>query len=172
MNIDNKTVVSVDYHLTARENSGAVEELVEKTDSSHPFVFLFGSGNLLELFEKNLKGKKKGDKFDFYIDAANGYGVRDEEYVANIPLDSFKGKDGELDEEMIQVGNSLPMVDNQGNRLEGEIIDITSEFVRMDFNHPLAGMELHFVGEVLDVRAASAEEIAHGHVHGPGGHHH
>ena len=65
----------------------------------------------------------------------------------------------------------LPILDNQGNRMEGIVEEITDEFVKMDFNHPLAGQDLHFVGEILDVRKASSEELDHGHVHGAGGHH-
>jgi FKBP-type peptidyl-prolyl cis-trans isomerase SlyD len=170
MTISDKKVVSVNYHLTSKTDKG--EELVEKTDKDHPFVFLYGSGGLLEDFEKNLKGKKVGDAFDFHIEAAKGYGLRDESYVVNIPSEAFKGEDGKIDTETIQVGSNLPMVDNEGNRMEGLVLEITPEFIRMDFNHPLAGQNLHFSGEVLEIRDATAEELSHGHVHGPGGHHH
>jgi FKBP-type peptidyl-prolyl cis-trans isomerase SlyD len=64
------------------------------------------------------------------------------------------------------------MTDAEGNQLLGKVMQITDKFVEMDFNHPLAGYDLHFIGEVLDVREASAEELDHGHVHGPHGHHH
>jgi FKBP-type peptidyl-prolyl cis-trans isomerase SlyD len=73
---------------------------------------------------------------------------------------------------MVKVGNTLPMTDNEGNRLQGVVEEITDVHVRMDFNHPLAGQDLRFKGIVLDIRDASAEELAHGHVHGPHGHHH
>src|SRR5687767_3837437 len=117
MTVADKKVVSVNYHLTAKTKDG--ENLVEKTDKDNPFVFLYGSGGLLPDFEKNMKGKKAGDTFDFYIDAANGYGVRDESYVVNIPSEAFKGEDGELDDEAVKVGSTLPMVDNEGNRMQG-----------------------------------------------------
>ncbi|KAJ1498861.1 hypothetical protein HMI54_012317 [Coelomomyces lativittatus] len=64
------------------------------------------------------------------------------------------------------------MQDQEGNHFQGEIISVDAEQVEMDFNHPLAGLDLHFKGEILSVRDAQAEEIAHGHVHGKGGHHH
>jgi len=64
------------------------------------------------------------------------------------------------------------MHDQEGNRMQGLVVEITDTFVKMDFNHPLAGKNLHFIGEVLEVRPASLEELSHGHVHGPGGHHH
>lgn len=168
MKIENNTVVSVNYNLSIK----GTNEQVEQTSKENPFVFLFGAGGLLPDFENNLNGKNPGDAFDFFIDAANGYGVRDEQHVVMIPIDAFLGEDGKLDEENVKVGITLPMVDNEGNRLYGQVMEITKEHVKMDFNHPLAGKDLHFKGEVLEVRAATAEEIAHGHVHGPHGHHH
>ena len=170
MIIESKKVVSVNYHLTVNENNQEI--LVEKTDAEHPFVFLFGAGGLLEAFESNLKGKKVGDSFDFRIDAENGYGLVDEDSIVTIPIDAFKAEDGTIDEEMVKVGNTLPMTDNEGNRLQGVVDEITDVHVRMDFNHPLAGQDLRFKGIVLDIREASAEELSHGHVHGPHGHHH
>ena len=73
---------------------------------------------------------------------------------------------------MFQVGAVVPMSDNEGNHLRGNIIEVTPEYVKMDFNHPLAGTDLHFSGEILSVRDATQDEIAHGHAHGPGGHQH
>lgn len=168
MVIENNKVVSVNYNLSLK----ATGEQVEQTSKEHPFVFLFGAGGLLEDFENNLKGKKAGDTFDFFIEHARGYGVRDEQHVVMIPIAAFLGEDGNLDAENVKVGVTLPMVDNDGNRLYGKVEEITSEFVKMDFNHPLAGKDLHFKGEILEIRAASEDEIAHGHVHGEHGHHH
>jgi len=98
--------------------------------------------------------------------------VRDEQHIVMIPIDAFLGEDGNLDEENVKVGVTLPMIDNEGGKLYGMVKEITKEYVKMDFNHPLAGQDLHFKGEVLEVRAASEEELAHGHVHGEHGHHH
>ncbi|MDQ3046455.1 MAG: FKBP-type peptidyl-prolyl cis-trans isomerase [Bacteroidota bacterium] len=168
MTIENNSVVSVDYNLSIKGTS----EQVEQTSKEHPFVFLFGAGGLLEDFESNLRGKKAGDTFDFFIESARGYGVRDEQHVVMIPMEAFLGEDGKFDEENVTVGGTLPMVDNDGNRLYGKVMEINTEHVKMDFNHPLAGQDLHFKGEVLEVRAASEEELAHGHVHGPHGHQH
>ena len=80
--------------------------------------------------------------------------------------------DGAFDDSRVKVGNDLEMSDADGNPLMGKVISINEQHVEMDFNHPLAGNELHFIGEVLDVREATAEELEHGHVHGPHGHHH
>jgi FKBP-type peptidyl-prolyl cis-trans isomerase SlyD len=168
MTIENNTVVSVDYNLTVK----GTEEQIEKTSKENPFVFLFGAGGLLEDFETNLRGKKAGDSFDFFIESSRGYGVRDEQHVVMIPAEAFQGEDGKFDSENVKAGVTLPMVDNEGNRLYGKVMEITAEHVKMDFNHPLAGTDLHFKGEVLEVRQATADEISHGHVHGPHGHHH
>jgi FKBP-type peptidyl-prolyl cis-trans isomerase SlyD len=113
-----------------------------------------------------------GDAFDFFISATQAYGDYDEDKLVDIPIEAFKGEDGELDTEMVQIGNELPMVDTDGNRLLGIVEEVTDKVVRMDFNHPLAGNDLHFTGYVINVREASQEEISHGHVHGQGGHHH
>jgi len=172
MNIEKNSVVSLGYTLKTRIGLSLEEKQVEKTDASHPFVFIFGARMLLPDFESNIRGKKSGDKFDFFISAEEGYGIKNDKHVMNIPIDSFKKPDGTLDLNEIKVGNMLTMNDNQGNQLQGKILEVTAVHVRIDFNHPLAGHELHFTGEVLNVRLATAEEISHGHVHGPGGHHH
>jgi FKBP-type peptidyl-prolyl cis-trans isomerase SlyD len=89
-----------------------------------------------------------------------------------IPIEAFVAPGEELDTEMVAEGNFLPMVDDQGNHMQGLVVEVGADFIVMDFNHPLADKDLHFSGEVLDVREASAEELAHGHAHGPGGHNH
>lgn len=172
MNIEKNAIVSLGYTLKTCNGLSLEENQVEKTDANHPFVFIFGAGMLLSDFENAIRGKKSGDKFDFFISAEKGYGVRNDKYVMNIPIDSFKSPDGTLDLNEIRTGNMLTMNDNQGTRLQGKILEVTAVHVRMDFNHPLAGQELHFIGEVLNVRIATSEELSHGHVHGPGGHHH
>ena len=90
----------------------------------------------------------------------------------SVPADSFKDQDGNLDTNVIKVGNVLPMMDDQGHQFQGIVCEITPDAVIMDFNHPMAGKELNFTVTVADVRPATAEELEHGHVHGPGGHHH
>lgn len=168
MIIEKNSVVSVNYLLSLKETG----EKVEETSKENPFVFIFGTGGLLEDFEGNLQGKKIGDSFDFYVEHKRGYGVRDEQHLVMIPIEAFLGEDGTFDKENVKIGVTLPMVDNEGNRLYGQVMEITPENVKMDFNHPLAGKDLHFKGEVLEVRKATEDELAHGHVHGEHGHHH
>jgi FKBP-type peptidyl-prolyl cis-trans isomerase SlyD len=172
MTIANNKVVSVNYKLTVSDNNFQSEDLVEETSAENPFTFLFGSGGLLEEFESNLNGLAAGASFDFKISASNGYGHASQENVVRIPIQAFVAPGEELDTEMVAEGNFLPMVDDQGNHMQGLVVEVGADFVVMDFNHPLAGKDLHFVGSVLEIREASADEIAHGHVHGPGGHHH
>lgn len=170
MTVSEDKAVLVNYYLTASKNNQP-EELIEETSKDHPFAFLFGYGNVLPDFEAALSGKQKGDKFDFHIGAKNGYGLYENEYVIKIDRKAFE-VDGAFDTERVQEGRELEMRDADGNPLIGKVMTISSTHVEMDFNHPLAGYDLHFIGEILDVREATDEEKDHGHIHGPGGHHH
>ncbi|MBA3707096.1 MAG: FKBP-type peptidyl-prolyl cis-trans isomerase, partial [Bacteroidetes bacterium] len=98
MTIESNTVVSVNYNLSLKETG----EQVEQTSKEQPFVFLFGSGGLLEDFETNLRGKKQGDTFDFFIEHKRGYGVRDEQHIVMIPIEAFLGEDGKMDNENVK----------------------------------------------------------------------
>lgn len=171
MTIEKNSVVSVNYRLMVSAGT-AEKELVEETTPERPFVFLFGVGGLLEEFEGNLAGLKSGDTFDFTIKAENGYGISTPENVVKIPMAAFVAEGEELDTEMVKVGNYLPMVDDKGNQMQGVVVAIESDHITMDFNHPLADKDLHFSGSVNETRPATEEELAHGHVHGPGGHNH
>lgn len=167
MKIGNKKVVSLTYELKLNDDKG---EMVQKVDKDRPFVYLFGVGRLLPLFEKNLEGKMSGDNFTFGLNADEGYGQIDEKAVVPLAKSIFE-VDGKMDEDFIKVGNIVPMQNDQGQPLNGNIIEITEDKIVMDFNHPLAGQNLHFSGEIIEVRDASEEELTHGHAHGPDTHH-
>lgn len=163
-------VVTITYDLSVTdENQEKV--LVESAEADAPMVFLFGQSGLPEEFESQLSGKAAGDAFQFSLTPEQAYGDYDQQAVVDIPKNVFE-VDGKIDEEMLQEGNFLPMSDNQGNHMQGKIVEIGTETVKMDFNHPLAGMVMHFDGKVADVREATKEEMDHGHVHGEGGHQH
>jgi FKBP-type peptidyl-prolyl cis-trans isomerase SlyD len=168
MKISPNSVVNLTY--TLRENDPA-GEIVEKVEKDHPAVFLIGVGALLEDFETNLKGLQAGDSFSFGIEAASAYGELDPHAVVELPISTFV-VDGKLLTELLEVGKVVPMSDESGRPLNGTVISFDDKKVVLDFNHPLAGKNLHFSGEILSVRQASAEELDHGHVHGDGGHHH
>jgi FKBP-type peptidyl-prolyl cis-trans isomerase SlyD len=170
MTINDNKVVSLTYELRTDDENGQ-PTLVEKVEQDNPMVFLYGVGGLLERFEDNIRGKSIGDTFEFSINPEEGYGEFDEEAVVTLPKDVFK-VNGKIDDNMLQPGNFIPMTDNEGNRLQGKVLEIEDENIIMDFNHPLAGKNMHFKGEVVGIRDATAEEMEHGHVHGEGGHHH
>ncbi len=168
MIIEKNTVVSLHYRLTENDAAG---ELVEETFGSQPLVFLYGAGQMIQEFERQLEGKAQGDDFSFGIKSEEAYGEHDPDAVVLLPISTFE-MDGEIDHEMLTPGNVIPMSDDQGNRLNGVVTEVNDEGVTIDFNHPMAGVNLYFTGTIESLRAASAEEVAHGHVHGPGAHQH
>ncbi|MCC6819001.1 MAG: FKBP-type peptidyl-prolyl cis-trans isomerase [Bacteroidia bacterium] len=165
MEIGKNRVVSLTYTLTI--NSG---EVVDTATNEQPFTFIHGLGMTLPLFESNLQNLKAGDAFDFNIDAENGYGISSEEFKVSIPREVFNGP--EVPADILQIGNMVPMQDQDGNPMNGVILEFDDSTVKIDFNHPLADQDLTFKGEIISVREATSEELDHGHVHGPGGHHH
>ncbi|MCX7696984.1 MAG: peptidylprolyl isomerase [Bacteroidales bacterium] len=167
MKIEKNTVVTLKYRLTENDKAGS---LIEEVTEQDPFIFLFGQGQLLPKFEENLKGLEIGHTFSFTLTPEEAYGEYLEENIVDIPIQIFM-KNGKIDKDILFEGNVVPLQDQQGNVFEGVILDIGLENVRMDFNHPLAGKSLHFEGEILGIREATAEEIAHGHAHTPGGRH-
>lgn len=163
MKISPKSVVTLSYRL---ENDK--KELVDEASREQPFAFIHGIGQTLPEFDKNLEGLASGESFAFSLTAEEAYGTYNDELKVDIPRANFEG----APEGSLVVGKTLPMDDGQGNPLLGLVTEVTDLSVRMDFNHPLAGENLHFSGEIIDIREATESELDHGHVHGPGGHHH
>ncbi len=165
MIIANKTVVLCHYTLREGTETG---QLIESTEGGEPLGYIQGIGMMIPLFETNLEGKQAGDAFSFGIKAVDAYGEYNEEDVAEIPKAAFN-LEGVTAEEVFVEGEILPLEDENGNQMQGIITGVTAETVMVDFNHPMAGTDLHFTGHVHSVRAATDIEIAHGHVHGEGG---
>ncbi len=161
MIIENNKVVALKYELRINSKDG---RLVEKVENERPLEFIYGIGNMLKDFESNIGGLKQGDSFDFSINADNAYGQINDEMIVELPKDIFK-VDGRIDEKLLVLDNVVPMRDQQGNHLNGKIVEILEEQVRMDFNHPLAGDDLFFTGEILNIREATETELSHGHLH-------
>ena len=134
-------------------------------------VFIYGMSGLPDQFEDNLEGLNSGESFDFKLDTEDGYGEYNEDAVVDLPKNVFE-VEGSVPDNMLEEGNYIPMSDSEGNQLQGRVVEVTDEAVKMDFNHPLAGKELYFKGKVENVREATPEELDHGHVHGAGGHQH
>lgn len=164
MKIEPQHVVSLTYDLYVDQDG--TENLVESATQEQPLTFLFGAGQMLPRFEENLSELSTGDAYDFKLSAIDAYGEYDDQAVANLPLDMFSGAD------LPEIGTTLPLQDNNGNRFQGQVVSIAEDAVIVDLNHPMAGQELHFKGEIIDVRPATEEELAHGHAHGADGHHH
>lgn len=155
MKIENNKFASLIYTLYEGSREGKVIESVEE---SAPLSFVFGAGRLLPAFEANLEGLEEGSPFEFSLAAVDAYGEVREEMVISLPRNIFEDE-GVLRSEICYVGNVVPMMDSQGNRMNGVVVEIGDAFVKMDFNHPLAGTDLHFSGKVVGVREATAEEL-------------
>lgn len=154
-------VITLTYEL---RSAGADGEVIEIAGKDKPAEFLFGVGSLIPEFEDHIINLDKGESFEFVIKVDNAYGPVDESAVVDLPRNIFI-IDGQEAEDMLVVGNMVPMRDHNGQPLQGKVIEIKEETVTMDFNHPLAGHDLHFKGEILTSREANAEEIDHKHVH-------
>ena len=161
MNISKNKVVSLTYELKIDSKQG---ETVDMADASAPLVFIYGTGSMLPKFESNLENLELNETFEFTLDPVDAYGELINEAVVDLPIDIFK-VDGKINEEMLSIGNFIPMQDQEGNPMEGKIISVNGEIVKMDFNHPLAGKTLNFTGQIIDLRDATPEELSHGHVH-------
>ena len=157
MKISQNKFVSLSYDLNVGE--GDERELMERATPENPLEFIFGTNSMLEAFEKNVENLSEGDNFDFVLTPDLAYGEYDDEHVVDLPKNIFE-VDGKLDESVVFEGNMVPMMDANGNRLNGSVIAVKDDVVSMDFNHPFAGETLYFSGKVLSVREASAEEIA------------
>lgn len=168
MQIKKNTVVSLSYILKNDNKNG---DIIEVANESEPLVFLYGAGNMLPRFEEHLDKLATGDSFEFRLSSAEAYGELIPDAIVDLDKQIFTFE-GKLDEELISIGNMIPMRDGEGNMLQGRVVSVDTNSVKMDFNHPMAGRNLHFAGKIIEVREASADEISHGHVHGHGGHHH
>jgi FKBP-type peptidyl-prolyl cis-trans isomerase SlyD len=164
MEVAENKVVYLIYELR-RDNSEG--EVVETLAKENPLSFLFGKGSLLAKFEDNIQGLKEGDKFSFKLSSDEAYGPMEDNAIVDVPIMAFE-VDGKVDYKLVKTGNSIPMVDRDGKRLNGIIREIGAEHVKMDFNHPMAGANLFFSGEITGIREASEDELSHGHVHSAG----
>ena len=159
MSITKDSVVTFNYSL--KDDDGA---LIDSSSADEPLAYLHGHGNLVPGLERELEGKGAHDKLSVKVTPADGYGDYSRELVQKVPRRSLKGIAN------VTVGMRLHAQTAEGPRAV-TVTAVTGDMVTLDGNHPLAGKNLNFDIEILDVRDATAEELAHGHVHGPGGHH-
>ncbi|MFN4144286.1 MAG: peptidylprolyl isomerase [Runella sp.] len=167
MKVAPNQVVGIVYELSIK-NENDDWQIVEVVSDAEPMYFIQGMSGLPDTFEDKINGLAVEDTFDFSLTPEEGYGDYDDEALAEIPLEVFQ-IDGQRQDDLLQIGNMVPMTNEDGHRLVGQIVDINDEYVLMDFNHPLAGRELQFKGKIVSLRPATADELDHGHVHGEGG---
>lgn len=160
MQIAQDSVVLIHYTLTNDKG-----ETLDSSVGGDPLAYIHGNGNLVPGLENALQGKQAGDKVEVKVAPADGYGDFNKELVQSVPRRSFRGVND------IKVGMQFQVQSNHGPQ-SVTVTQVAGDMVTVDGNHPLAGQNLNFKVEITEVRVATEEELAHGHVHGPGGHHH
>lgn len=164
MKISDKKAVQLIYELKVGG------EIADRTTKDRPLEFIQGMGYLLPLFEKNVEGKQPGDRFAFTLEPKDGYGEWEPERVIDLPKQAFE-VDGQIREDLLVVGNTIPLVNQMGGVVPGKVLEIGDATVKMDLNHPMAGKTLDFSGEILSVRDATEKELTEG-LHGEFVQHH
>lgn len=155
MQIAKHAIVALHYKLQEKDING---EMVEETFGGEPLVFLYGAGQMIPAFEEQLSGMKVGDTFSFGIPSDEAYGAVDQDAIISLPINIFE-VNGQPDTEILQIGNTVPMSDDEGNQMTGTILEIKEQEVVMDFNHPMAGIDLYFTGLIESVREATPAEL-------------
>lgn len=161
MQITQHKVVTMEYSLT--DDKGT---LIDEARGDEAFAFIQGIGGIIPGLENALEGKSAGDSVSVTISPDEGYGHRDDSLMMDVPREHFEGA-----EEIVEGMQFHTMTEDGGYRIV-TVVKVDDENVTVDANHPLAGVVLNFDVNVLEVRDATEEELEHGHVHGPGGHHH
>lgn len=160
MKVTDNAVISIDYIL--KDDNG---NIIDQSEKSDPLVYLHGASNIIPGLESALNGKTVGEIISVRVAPEDAYGVRDDEKQQAVPRNMFG-------DEEVAVGAQYHAQGPDGQHLTVTVISVTDEEIVVDGNHPLAGMHLNFDVTVVDIRDATKEELEHGHVHGPGGHHH
>ena len=158
MKIAQNTVVEFCYDL---EVDG---QIVDKATKERPLDYIHGTGSLLPKLEAHIEGMEPGVKFDVTLSPADGYGEVDPSRIIDLPKTAFE-VNGEIREDLLVPGNTIPMMNSMGGVIPGVVIEVTEDSVKMDLNHQMAGKTLHFTGEVISVREATEKELTEG-LHG------
>jgi FKBP-type peptidyl-prolyl cis-trans isomerase SlyD len=160
MQVGKNAVVTIDYTLKSPDGT-----VVDTSTGRGPLPYIHGTGALISGLERALEGKQRGEQIQVTVPPEEGYGIRDEKLVAVYPKTAFGGA-------QVAVGAQFRTQSANGQQAVVTITKIDGENVTVDGNHPLAGVVLAFDVTIRELRAATPDELAHGHVHGPGGHHH
>ncbi|HEX2736283.1 MAG TPA: peptidylprolyl isomerase [Polyangiaceae bacterium] len=161
MKIQSNSVVAIDY--TLKGDDGTV---IDTSEGDEPLTYLHGHNNIVEGLEEALTGLGVGDSLDVIVPPEKGYGTHDEDLVFEVPREHLP------DDVEPEAGMQLTMTSDDGEEVPVTITKVLAKSVEVDANHELAGSRLHFSVVVRSIRAATGEELAHGHVHAPGHHHH
>ena len=153
---------AVSFHYTLKNSVG---EEMETSREKEPMVYLHGANNIITGLEKAMEGRAVEDTFTATLEPEDAYGIRNEKNVQRVPLKRLKGIG------KISVGQILNLKTNKG-QVQVTVLKVGRFNVDVDGNHPLAGVQLTFDVEIMDIRDATEDEIKHGHAHGPGGHQH
>lgn len=156
MKIENNKMVTLIYELREADSNGRI---IETLDESRPLTFILGTGRLLPVFESNISTMNAGDLFNFKLSSEMAYGDKREDMIINVPSSAFE-TDGKINDDICRVGNEVPMTDSDGHALTGIINEITDAYIRMDFNHPMAGLDLFFSGKIVEIREATEHELS------------
>jgi len=154
MKIQNNSAVS--FHYTLTDDDGI---RIDSSEGQEPLGYLHGAGNIIPGLEKALEGKTTGDSLTVAVTAAEGYGEVQKELIQEVPKEAFQGID------TIEVGMQFEAQTGQGGTVPVTVIDVTDDLVTVDGNHPLAGKNLNFDVSIEDVREATEEQLARGHLH-------
>ncbi|MFN8369886.1 MAG: peptidylprolyl isomerase [Bacteriovoracaceae bacterium] len=161
MKVAKESVVAINYTLT--NNAGTI---LDSSSGRDPLTYIQGIGALIPGLEAELNGKSAGDKLKVSIKPEDGYGLKDDSLIQVISRNQFeKGL-------KIELGMQFETATPDGHGMVVTVVEVNGDNIKVDGNHPLAGEVLNFDVEIMSVRAATAEELSHGHVHGPHGHHH
>lgn len=161
METNNKNkFISVSYALyDVTQGDNGEEQLIERTTDERPFFFISGMGVTLPAFEEKIVNLVKGEEFDFVLEPEQAYGLHFDERVIELDKQIFT-INGQFDAQHVQVGAIIPLQNEDGNRFNAVVKNITDDKVTCDLNHPLAGLKLNFCGQILENREATNEEIA------------
>ena len=158
MKVEKNKVVELTYELTVEG------KCADKATEDRPLDYIHGNHMLLPKFESELEGKGPGEEFSFTLTPEEGYGTFDESRLVDLPKEAFS-IDGKIREDLLVVGQMIPMMSNSGQVVQGIVYSVEPDTVTMDFNHPMAGKTLNFKGKVLTVRDATEKELNEG-LHG------
>ena len=140
-------------------------QIADKCTAERPLSFIQGLGYLLPKFEEAIAGLSAGDKFAFTLSPADGYGEVDPERIIDLPIAAFTDPEGKIRHDLLIEGSAITLVNQFGQPVPAKILKVSSDTVKVDVNHPMAGKTLNFSGEIVEVRAATEKELKEG-LHG------